>query len=548
MKRQLTNIALYATVVVVCIAAYFISRRIIEQKTVSEQIQYRNPQASEVFIVWGFANGSMPDRATWPAGSFLKDELVWTPTSRIGDSFSVSLNLPKGTHYYYWMVQVRNAAGAQEEKWDTGDPNASYYRGSISYGWLRPGFFVLLAGVLPLWLSYRRSRKKPLKPVNASLVSGYIPQLDALRAVAVILVIIHHWLPAKAWIHHIPNGPLGVNIFFVLSGFLITSILLKEKVKLDQGTGSIREAFKNFYFRRTLRIFPIYYLLLIVLWILQDTELLTHPVYYFSYASNILFFIKEAFPARISHLWSLAVEEQFYVIWPWLILLANRRTLPYLISTFIVVGIATNYVFPEKGWWIEILTPACFDAFAIGGLFAFLTIYRGDIIESAKRFFTPLFLIIVIATILDTVGYSVLPRRTIHALLAVSVIYYCLYLKSNRPANLVLKNRWLIELGKISYGVYLYHLFVPELWQWIIAKARSNNMDLLFNSRVPTSFSPIYLFIQEAIVLLIICRLSWIIIEKPINSLKKHFEYKTSPLPPVPKSDTSMSNNKELSS
>src|SRR5437763_15746378 len=123
---------------------------------------------------------------------------------------------------------------------------------------------------------------------------------------------------------------------------------------------------------------------------LRDPELMSIPAPYFTYTSNFLFYAKEYFPARLAHLWSLAVEEQFYLLWPWLMLLVNRRALPYLIAFFIVLGISTNYIIVEKGWWVEILTPACFDAFAIGGFLSFLTIYRADVINAAKRYYSPL--------------------------------------------------------------------------------------------------------------------------------------------------------------
>jgi len=81
---------------------------------------------------------------------------------------------------------------------------------------------------------------------------------------------------------------------------------------------------------------------------------------------------------------------------------------------------------------------------------------------------------------------------------------------------------------------------VPELWEWTIAKAKASNIDLLFNSRVPLAFRPTYMFIQQAIVPLVLCQLSWLIIEKPINGLKRYFEYKTGSPLSVSKEDVAL--------
>src|SRR5258706_16450661 len=98
----------------------------------------------------------------------------------------------------------------------------------------------------------------------------YIKQLDSVRAIAVLLVIISHWIPPYYLINKIPNGGLGVDTFFVLSGFLITWILLSNRQKAEQEDILKRSVIKNFYIRRTLRIFPIYYLVLILLLIFHS--------------------------------------------------------------------------------------------------------------------------------------------------------------------------------------------------------------------------------------------------------------------------------------
>ncbi len=514
---------------VFCICGYFITRTILENTIRNKEIDYSSANAKEVYLVWGLEHKVLPDKKLWPPNSYLKKDLVWSKMSVKGRRFIADLKLSPGTRYYCWFVQTKDKNGNVAEIWNSGAEGKEYYTAGMPYGLLRPGYFVFLAGVLPLIIAYKRKRDTSSvfkSAVPATPVPGYIPQLDALRALAVMLVIIHHWIPKDSWVHAVPNGSLGVNTFFVLSGFLITTILLKAKIDLDQnGRQFTGTAFKNFYIRRTLRIFPIYYLLLIAFWVVQSPELVKNPAPYFTYTSNILFFFREAFPSRLAHLWSLAVEEQFYLLWPWLVLLLNKRLLRYVILLFIVVGVSTNYLLPEQGWWVEIMTPACFDAFAIGALLAYMTVYRRDIAELAKPLFNMALLLGLTLFTFELLDYSLLPRRTVHSLLAGLVIYYCLYKNNNLIANKVLNNKWLIEIGKISYGIYLYHLFIPELWEHMIRRLTTNHIDVFFNTRVPATLTPAYLLVQELVLLLFLSRMSWIIVERPFNSLKRYFAY-----------------------
>lgn len=103
----------------------------------------------------------------------------------------------------------------------------------------------------------------------------YIKQLDSVRAIALLLVVASHWLFDNPVVIAIQAGRLGVDTFFVLSGFLISSILLRNRAEIEASAGSKAEAIKNFFIRRGLRIFPIYYLTIFILFALVDE---THPV------------------------------------------------------------------------------------------------------------------------------------------------------------------------------------------------------------------------------------------------------------------------------
>ncbi|MGB3153347.1 MAG: acyltransferase, partial [Chitinophagaceae bacterium] len=143
----------------------------------------------------------------------------------------------------------------------------------------------------------------------------YYPALDGMRGIAILFVIFHHNFE---FISYSFFGWLGVDLFFVLSGFLITDILLNT---LNQ-----QNFLRNFYIRRVLRIFPLFYLAILVFLYLLPNILTTSPdvSYYtknqfwlWTYLQNWLFIFKEPYGDKILlHTWSLAVEEQFYIIWP----------------------------------------------------------------------------------------------------------------------------------------------------------------------------------------------------------------------------------------
>src|SRR5262249_6679914 len=137
----------------------------------------------------------------------------------------------------------------------------------------------------------------------------YMPQLDSLRAVAVGLVLLYHfWRPARQSVHF---GGIGVRLFFVLSGFLITGILLQSRTLVDRGETEARVAIRHFYIRRFLRIFPLYYFALAVACLGNVYDARAGIVWHVSYLSNVYFFLENAAqPGRwggsVAHLWSLA--------------------------------------------------------------------------------------------------------------------------------------------------------------------------------------------------------------------------------------------------
>lgn len=162
----------------------------------------------------------------------------------------------------------------------------------------------------------------------------YYERVDGLRFIAIAFVLIEHFAIIIG--KHFSAGYYGVDLFFVISGFLITSILLRPNEK------SFKQNYYKFLGRRTLRIFPIYYLTIIVLWLVDLPIVREKIVWLLTYTYNYAWVIYDIPHTPINHFWSLGVEEQFYLFWPFVVLLLKRKPKVLLITilSIILVGYA----------------------------------------------------------------------------------------------------------------------------------------------------------------------------------------------------------------
>ena len=174
---------------------------------------------------------------------------------------------------------------------------------------------------------------------------AYYKQLDGLRAFAVIAVIISHWFPHTHFLNsYLPLGILGVCLFFVLSGFLITGILIKSKESLESGK-TIGTVALNFFTRRSLRLFPAFYLTILIVILFDYNPNEQGPFYWhIAYLSNVVVYLKNAWIGRLSHFWTLAVEEQFYFIWFWIVILVHKKYLKAAIFSFLAMGLLFRFL------------------------------------------------------------------------------------------------------------------------------------------------------------------------------------------------------------
>jgi len=352
----------------------------------------------------------------------------------------------------------------------------------------------------------------------------YIKQLDSLRGIAVLLVVLSHWIPTPA---SQMGAFIGVNTFFVLSGFLISTILFLNKEEAEAAGYPKIAVLKNFFFRRALRIFPIYFCVVITLYLLGESRIpaINYDIkYLLIFTINFHIYFVKHFGKYTAHLWSLAVEEQFYLVWPWLMLLLKRKCIPFAIVIFILTGSISEFFFQDQFGYI--LTFTCLAAFGLGALLAWVYTYKPQSLNKAYQILQYIILAELGIFILFMSGFQLptLPLRLLLSLIALWIIAYIVLNNKNGKRlkfSFLLNNRKLIFVGKISYGVYLYHIYIPYL-----------TADFLYYLEItlPNFLQPyafILYFISNFCITLLLSWLSWRLIEIPFMRLKKHFKYQT---------------------
>lgn len=352
----------------------------------------------------------------------------------------------------------------------------------------------------------------------------YMKQLDSLRAFAVLFVLFSHFYGCKTppflpfFKNSIAWGGIGVCFFFVLSGYLITGILLKNRGDIDRGNASLSNSIKVFFVRRSLRIFPIYFFAIAVTYALDIAPVRETVWWLVSYTSNFLMAQRGDFYGSIGHLWSLSVEEQFYLIWPWIILLTPRKHLLTVIFSIIVSALVFRHlcsIFNVPYISVYMLTPGNMDYFGIGAISAYIRYYNIKN-DAVTRFYSCSFWIGSIyfgqSLVLKLFGLpdSLSSLSSIFS----GLLYGWIIVRAadgfDGIIGYVLDSRPLVYIGKISYGIYLYHYFIPE----IIRKHIPTGYILLGRISIIAQF-----FVLTALTILI-SSISWVVLEKGILSLK----------------------------
>jgi peptidoglycan/LPS O-acetylase OafA/YrhL len=202
--------------------------------------------------------------------------------------------------------------------------------------------------------------------------TGHMPQLDGLRALAVMGVIVHHTMPYR-YRPGLPLGTASVWIFYCLSGYLITGILAAARDRAEATGASLGGVWRAFWVRRALRIFPLYYAALAALAVMGVEAVRQEWPWSAAYLMNLRLAWLGRFPAATSHFWSLSVEEQFYLLWPPVCLFVPRRHLARVAAGCVVAAPLIRFAIYKATWdpiAAAFLTPCCLDGLAIGAVLA----------------------------------------------------------------------------------------------------------------------------------------------------------------------------------
>ena len=305
----------------------------------------------------------------------------------------------------------------------------------------------------------------------------HFPGLNGVRFIAALLVIIDHTELFKSYLG-LPTlwgnsyssylGAFGVSIFFVLSGFLITYLLLVEKKE-----GSIQ--IKLFYLRRVLRIWPLYYLLVLLgflvipylsyfqipLYSSEMSDSLDRFLLFFGLAANVAFVY---FPtvAFANILWSVAVEEQFYLFWPHVVKIKQKLlgVMLFLLFLYLILKFYAGELDPK---FEELVIRTRFSSMIIGGIGAYLLFHQKACIQLLyHRLVQVALLLLFIMMGLDWIDFKSFTWVQ-DELISLVLCGLIINVASNTQSILNLENSVFPYLGKLSYGLYVYHLFAVVL-------------------------------------------------------------------------------------
>lgn len=361
----------------------------------------------------------------------------------------------------------------------------------------------------------------PITPATpASVSSARRGQIDALRAIAVAWVLIDHYSPAG----HGPVGWLSVSLFLMISGYLITQILLRGRDAAEASGKTRRRLIGHFYARRMLRIAPAYALAVLATFAVHAPEFEGTLAWHLTFQSSVLYALTNEWgpPWQLAHIWTLSVQEQFYLLWPLVMVTTPRRYLPLAVLAFGLLGPLYRGLIWTSGHGEEVvaftLLPASMTAICLGASAAMLE--RRGLEPSWFAGPRPWWLLAALAVfvslgVADPPGggwrYLVLDFVW---LVPLAALLMSASLGMQGPVGWLLEQGWLQYLGRISLGIYLYQFLGFELAAWLLQQGG------LFYGKGPM------LTVLSLLVTVTMAHLSWTLMERRMNGLKRHFPYR----------------------
>lgn len=345
-------------------------------------------------------------------------------------------------------------------------------------------------------------------------------QIDALRSFAIFWVVVDHtWMKAGTSAF----GRLGVGLFLILSGYLITGIMLKSKTAIERGTSSTGPELMSFYMRRAIRILPPYLLVVGLTFALYRAEFEGTLLWHVLFQTSILFALQNEWgpPWQLTHFWTLSVQEQFYAVWPAMVFLLPRKYLARGIGIAMLAQPLFHLLLIAMGKQFTVaamvLLPGSMAALGAGSLLAIWE-KEGRVPWWLSNPIVPLLIAaLLVAPVMEWVdwwgGLLKFPLELI-MLIPLTALLYGASRGYKGPWGWFLNSSWMQGAGRISLGIYVYHLLIMSLL-----------MDAAHKLGFGTFHRGPLLFAVDLAITLCVATLSWTFFEKPIGELKRYFPY-----------------------